>query len=77
MRLWFIGLRQFDIFKQQNQQIRILDNLSAAQEKTWRRSVNLLTSSRILSSTHSGKPVQLILGYLDETLVIQSLSILL
>ena len=73
----FIGLRLIrHLLKQQNQQIRILDNLSVGTREDLAKVSEFVEAPprEFFPSTHSGKPVQLIVGdILDETLVIQSL----
>ena len=73
----FIGLRLVrHLLKQENQFIRILDNLSVGTREDLAKVSEFVEASRakIFSSTHSEKPVQLIVGdILDETLVLQTL----
>ena len=73
----FIGLRLIrHLLKQQNQQIRILDNLSVGTREDLAKVSEFVEAPprEFFPSTHSGKPVQLIVGdILDETLIIQSL----
>ena len=73
----FIGLHLIlHLLKQQNQQIRILDNLSVGTREDLAKVSEFVEASppEIFSSIHSEKPVQLIVGdILDDALVLHSL----
>ena len=74
----FIGLRMVrHLLKQENQHIRILDNLSVGTREDLAKISEFVEGSPkdSFSSAHSEKPVQLIVGdILDETLVLQTLK---
>ena len=74
----FIGLRMVrHLLKQENQHIRILDNLSVGTREDLAKISEFVEGSPkdSFSSAHSEKPVQLIVGdILDQTLVLQSLE---
>ena len=74
----FIGLRMVrHLLKQENQHIRILDNLSVSTREDLAKISEFVEGSPkdSFSSAHSEKPVQLIVGdILDETLVLQTLK---
>ncbi|MEC7293899.1 MAG: NAD-dependent epimerase/dehydratase family protein [Planctomycetota bacterium] len=74
----FIGLRLVRyLLKKENQHIRIFDNLSVGTQEDLAKVSEFVEgfSPDSFSSTHSEKPVQLIVGDIqDETLVLQSLE---
>ena len=74
----FIGLRMVrHLLKQENQHIRILDNLAVGTREDLAKISEFVEGSPkdSFSSAHSEKPVQLIVGdILDETLVLQTLK---